>query len=329
MRRQHGLSVGGRRYPLSGAPPLALLAAALGVAAVALGIRRGRLRWRGLGLGGGAVVGLAVLGAAAVGGLWALALRLHGWEGGAWPVWPAVHPPGSEWHLPGFGLLALALGVGAYRQLRRRHPAPELALAGLAPFLALAPLLAAAPPGASYVASWPGRVGGPAWLWAFAAPTPAGVRVVAAAAGRGGSPAAGAAGAGVELHRDRSGRVARAGGGVGAAARRRPAGARRRAGHRRPPCPGRGRRLAGDADPRRRLLPGEELTVTVPADAIPAPLVHRATPVGAGADNIGRDGERSVAPPADARGRPGRIPGWFFRAPARVMKVGNSPVSSA
>jgi hypothetical protein len=151
-------------YPQAWAMPLAMTAAALFLVTLALALRRRLATWRGLGLGLLAVLGSAVVGGVCVGLLWVRVPDLLGWNTAAWPEWPEVFPPDGERFLLGFGLLVLAVVLLAYVLARRGNRRVDLALAGLAPWVALSLLLPSADQRLAYVALMPALIGSIGWL---------------------------------------------------------------------------------------------------------------------------------------------------------------------
>ncbi len=135
-------------YPETWSIPLAGLAVLLAGVVVALGLRRGRLRLGGLGLGF-VLLPVAAAAAALIAHLaWTLILALH--PGG---IWALEYRSAFIW----LGLASLTVAVTAtlYAALRNRIGAFELAIGGLLWWLLLAVATGVVFPPASYLFTWP------------------------------------------------------------------------------------------------------------------------------------------------------------------------------
>ncbi|WP_268997057.1 M20/M25/M40 family metallo-hydrolase [Saccharothrix luteola] len=147
------------RYPTW----LAVALAAVTVLAVAfllvLGVRRGRLRWRGVLAVAGVAVGAVVVAGAVSFGVWALVAAVRPGLG----FLALSEPPERGWFVAGFCLLGSAVLLAAARVVRRWSPAEVVA--GV--LVVTAVLLAAttvAVPGAGFLFQWTLLAGLPA-LW--------------------------------------------------------------------------------------------------------------------------------------------------------------------
>ena len=135
-------------YPQAWSIPLAVFALLLGGGVIALGLRRGRLRPGGLGLGF-VVLPVAMAAAALVAHLtWTVILALHP-DG----IWALEYRPAIIW----IGLASLTVAVTAtlYAALRNRIGVFELAVGGLLWWLLLAVATSVVFPPASYLFTWP------------------------------------------------------------------------------------------------------------------------------------------------------------------------------
>ena len=136
------------RYPQGWSVPLAGFALLLGAGVIALGLRRGRLRLGGLGLGF-IVLPVAMAAAALVAHLaWTLILALHPGE-----VWALEYRPAIIWI--GLASLTVAVTAGLYGVVRHRIGVFDLAVGGLLWWLLLAVAASVAFPPASYLFTWP------------------------------------------------------------------------------------------------------------------------------------------------------------------------------
>jgi hypothetical protein len=138
-------------YPYAYVLPLTLLLAAWLAALVVVGLRRGRLRWKGIGAGA-AFAGSALL---LVPGLtflgWTAAMALH--PEYAWILQRDTY--NSVFYLAGFSAVGVALAVALFLGFRRRASAAELAVVPLLLGVLLALGLALTMPGGSYLFAWP------------------------------------------------------------------------------------------------------------------------------------------------------------------------------
>lgn len=147
--------------------PLCALSAALLGAAIQWGVRRGRLRWRGVALGLGALLAGLILAAAAAGLFWAAVRALD-------PDYPTARQTVID--LGGYRLavtcLAVAVAHGVNRSARRWARSAEIH-AGILVGLALLSIASAASvPGASYLFVWPLFAGVVALAAMIAGPAP-------------------------------------------------------------------------------------------------------------------------------------------------------------
>ena len=135
-------------YPQTWSIPLAAFTGLLGAAVITLGLRRGRLRLGGVGLGLVALpVAIAV--AALVAHLaWALILALHP-DG----IWALEYRPAIIW--VGLASLGVAVSAAVYGALRNRIGVFDLAVGGLLWWLLVAVATSVAFPPASYLCTWP------------------------------------------------------------------------------------------------------------------------------------------------------------------------------
>ena len=135
-------------YPQAWSIPLAVIALLLGGGVIALGLRRGRLRPGGLGLGF-VVLPVAVAAAALVAHLsWTVILALHP-DG----IWALEYRPAIIWI--GMASLTVAVTATLYAALRNRIGTFELAVGGLLWWLLLAAATSVVFPPASYLFIWP------------------------------------------------------------------------------------------------------------------------------------------------------------------------------
>ncbi|KOX20716.1 hypothetical protein ADK67_28770 [Saccharothrix sp. NRRL B-16348] len=147
------------RYPTWFAVVLAALTVAALALSLVLGVRSGRLRWRGVVAVAGVAVGAAVVAGAVAFGVWALVAVVRPGLG----FLALSEPPERGWFVAGFCLLGAAVLVAAARVVRRWSPAEVVAGA----LVVTAVLLAAsvlAVPGASFLFQWTLLAGLPA-LW--------------------------------------------------------------------------------------------------------------------------------------------------------------------
>jgi hypothetical protein len=154
-------------YPAAWAGPLAALAGLLGVAVAALGLRRGRLTWRGL-VAGALAFPLAVVGVTALVSLAWLAIKTLNPNHRVLLIGVAYN---SEVYLIGLVALAVALTTGFYALLGRRCRALNLAAGALVWLGALAGLTSAVLPGFSYLFTWPLLAGLLVMGWLLLAPS--------------------------------------------------------------------------------------------------------------------------------------------------------------
>lgn len=138
-------------YGYAWALPLAILCAAWLVALLAVGMRRGVLRARGVALGGGLAALALLLGPGLAFAGWRAARALHPEYG--WILQRDTY--NSVFYLAGFGAVVLALTVALFLGFRRRASAAELAVVPLVLAAVLAVASAAVAPGASYIFAWP------------------------------------------------------------------------------------------------------------------------------------------------------------------------------
>lgn len=138
-------------YPASWALPLGLLVAALYVALVVYGLRRGRLSVRGLALGALTVVVCAVVSAGLTALLWAAVYRLR-YDSNASLQGKTYY---GDLYLLGFVALTVALTSAVYALLRRRVGVEDAAAGALLWWVALSAATCLLMPGASYLFTWP------------------------------------------------------------------------------------------------------------------------------------------------------------------------------
>ena len=137
-------------YPASYSVPIAIAAAALFVVAVALAARRRLLTLRGLAwsiVGTAAALGLSLLGMAIAWTMYSTAYEER--------VWSDTGVVISDWYRLGLVLLTAAVVLAIYALLSRRLRAWDLAVAGLAWWLAAVVTVAVTVPKASYLLTWP------------------------------------------------------------------------------------------------------------------------------------------------------------------------------
>ena len=139
------------RYPAAWALPLALVVTLMFVGVVILGLRRGRLKLKGIALGVLALLLSAICSYAIVALVW-LALRTFYTRYSSVPQWLKY---GSDQYFISFIALTLAVMTAVYI-LFRRYAAPEsLTMGVLIWWLILSIVFAFYLPGASYLFTWP------------------------------------------------------------------------------------------------------------------------------------------------------------------------------
>lgn len=138
-------------YSVSWALPLAVLGLLLWGAAVAIGLRGGRLRWRGLVLGFSVALLLLVLAAAVA---WLVQGAVSALE-----IWRAVGSGSGGGVLLGLGLLVIAVASWLYGRARGKLSLDDLGAGGLFLWLLLTIATSLLVPAASYLFVWPTLAG--------------------------------------------------------------------------------------------------------------------------------------------------------------------------
>jgi len=147
------------RYPTWLAVALAAVTVIALASSLVLGVRRGRLRWRGVAAMAGVAVGAAVVAGALSFGVWALVAAVRPGLG----FLALSEPPERGWFVGGFCVLGFAVLLAAARVVRRWSPAEVVAgVLVLTAVLLVATTVAV--PGAGFLFQWALLLGLPA-LW--------------------------------------------------------------------------------------------------------------------------------------------------------------------
>lgn len=153
------------RYAEGWSIPLALLAFALTIALVIVGVRTGRIRGRAAAVVLAASVGVVLVSALVAQGVWSAAEAF----GSDQSMWIAATPVLRNSYLVAFVGIALALALAATRAMSARGVRPEEHAAGTLLLWAMASLaVAVLVPGASYVLVWPLMFASTSWIVALA-----------------------------------------------------------------------------------------------------------------------------------------------------------------
>ncbi|MEU4761842.1 M20/M25/M40 family metallo-hydrolase [Actinosynnema sp. NPDC023794] len=147
------------RYPTWLAVALAAVTVLALASLLVLGVRRGRLRWRGVVAVAGVAVGAVVVAGALSFGAWALVAAVRPELG----FLALSEPPERGWFVAGFCLLGSAVLIAAARVVRRWSPA-EVVAGVLAVTAVLLAATTVAVPGAGFLFQWTLLAGLPA-LW--------------------------------------------------------------------------------------------------------------------------------------------------------------------
>jgi hypothetical protein len=151
-------------YPQAWALPLGIAAAALLLVALGLGLWKGLITWRGLGVSLAAILLSAAVAFLLVNVIKPELPGWFGWQTTRWHEWPEVIPPNGWLVVTFIDLLVLALASGLYMLARRWSGRADFALTGLLPFAAMAVVLGAAEPRTAYAPTWPVLVAAIVWI---------------------------------------------------------------------------------------------------------------------------------------------------------------------
>lgn len=154
------------RYPQSWVLPLTLLTLVAAAGALILGLRRGRLTWRGVGLGLVALPLALLLAAGVVTAVWALirAAQADYYQAFWGPsMGYAGHTHNSRWVFLSFVSLAALAALLLYSWLWRRVAVADLSFGALLCWLALAAAVAVVAPGGHYLFMWPALAAALGW----------------------------------------------------------------------------------------------------------------------------------------------------------------------
>ena len=160
------------RYPQAWAQPLTLLAILATVGALLLGLRRGRLTLRGLGIGLAALpLALLLAGALVMAIWWLIRLAQAGYYGAFWgpSMGYAGHTHNSRSVFLAFVALTALAALPLYGRLWRRVGIADLACGALLWWLILAASVVVVAPGGHYLFMWPALAAALGWAALFAA----------------------------------------------------------------------------------------------------------------------------------------------------------------